>query len=302
MINLLRKNIGTIIAIFGFFILCIITFGDIGTIATDIYWQNVRENIMSISFMSIGLSLVQLVVKQGISEQALQKGINTENTKNKYDEHKNKIFSCNDRMIYLPYFLQVYNARNTSILRRDFLVNNGYSTEQNLLQSGKKHLIREYNKIRVNIIPSKIRWSTTEVVHNKDGHIQTLKEYRIKRLAFAFMKSVIFMLGMTLFAQGLFFETSGEPLWQKFVKLGGYIFVIIISSVFDVTKEYEKGAFGIPNELDEVNEIWDEFKAWKIPDWAIKEVNIMIEKEVVNEERADVRTNIQTKQEEIKTV
>lgn len=287
MINLLRKNIGTIIAIFGFFILCIITFGDIGTIATDVYWQNVKNNLMSISFMSIGLSLVQLTVKQGISEQALQKGMNTEITKSKYEEHKNKISSCNDRMVYLPYFLQIYNSRNTAVLKKDFLINNGYSTEKNLIISGKKRLIRAYNKIRVNIIPSKIKWSTTNVVYNKHGHIQTLKEYRTRRLMLAFIKSIFFMLGMTLFTRGLFFESSGEPLWQKFVKLAGYVFVIIISSILDVTKEYEKGAFGIPNELDEVNEIWEEFKNWKIPDWVINEVNCIneIKKEEVENER-----------------
>lgn len=297
MINILRKNIGTVVAIFGFFILCIITFGDIGTIATDAYWKNVYENLMSISFMSIGLSLVQLVVKQGISEQALQKGINTEITRAKYEEHKQKILSCNDRMIYLPYFLQVYNARNTKILRQDFLVNNSFSTEQALYQSARKTLIKKYEKIKVNMMPSKIKWSTTEIVYNKQGHIQTLKEYRTKRLILAFVKSVVFMLGMTLFAQGLFFETSGEPIWQKFVKLGGYVFVIIISSIFDVTKEYEKGAFGIPNELDEVNEIWNEFYHWKIPDDIKKEVE-----DEQKSERNDSRTDIQEQQEKIENI
>ena len=40
--NTLRKNIGTIIAILGFVLLCIMTFGDLGELASEAYWRNVK--------------------------------------------------------------------------------------------------------------------------------------------------------------------------------------------------------------------------------------------------------------------
>lgn len=43
-------------------------------------------------------------------------------------------------------------------------------------------------------------------------------------------------------------------------------------TIFDVTKNYEKGAFCVPNELDEVNNIWKEFELWVIPEDVKSEV------------------------------
>ena len=34
----------------------------------------------------------------------------------------------------------------------------------------------------------------------------------------------------------------------------------------------KKGAIGVPNELEEVNSIWEEFEKWDIPEWVIEEV------------------------------
>ena len=56
---------------------------------------------------------VQISIKQGISEQALSKGLNTDNTTNKYTEHKDVIKRCQPKQIYLPYFLVLRNIRET---------------------------------------------------------------------------------------------------------------------------------------------------------------------------------------------
>ena len=105
-IKTIRQNIGVIIAAFGFFLLCIITFGDLGDFMTDEYWKNVKNNLMAIGYMSIALTMIQTVIKQGIAEQALQKGLNTKNTADKYGEHKLLVKSCNDRIVFMTYFLQ----------------------------------------------------------------------------------------------------------------------------------------------------------------------------------------------------
>ena len=75
-IKTIRKNMGVIVAALGFFLLCIITFGDLGDFMTEEYWRNVRDNLMAIGYMSIALTLIQTVIRQGIAEQALQKGLN----------------------------------------------------------------------------------------------------------------------------------------------------------------------------------------------------------------------------------
>ena len=62
------------------------------------------------------------------------------------------------------------------------------------------------------------------------------------------------------------------PIMQKVVKLVSYFLTIAFSVVFDVCKNYEKGAFGVPNELEEVNSVWEEFRDWIVPDWVVKEV------------------------------
>ena len=173
-VNLLRKNIGTIIAILGFALLCIVTFGDLGEILAEEYWLNVRNNLTSIGFMTIGLTLIQVSIKQGLAEQALQRGLNTERTTEKYEEHKIIIKANNDKLIYLPYFLQIYNKRHTKLKKQEFLINNNFTAESLLYASGKKNLIRKYERIRVNVTAGSIKWSTVDIVYNKEGRIITL--------------------------------------------------------------------------------------------------------------------------------
>lgn len=296
-INILRKNIGTIVAVIGFILLSIITFGDLGEIMTQQYWENVRNNLTSIGFMSISLTMVQTVVKQGLSEQALQRGLNTEKTASKYEEHRKLITDCNGSILYLPYFLQIYNDRHTLLRKREFLANNGFTSEKNFYEIAKKSQIRKYEKIRTCLTVSNIKWATTDVVYDKNGRIQTLDEYRRKRIAKGIILALIFMIGATLITQGLFFnENNSQPLWQKFVKLASYVLTIAITSFLNIMKDYEKGAFGVPNELEEINEVWKEFKVWVIPDWVKKEVEeinnksqeVKNEKEKGSNERRDI--------------
>ena len=73
------------------------------------------------------------------------------------------------------------------------------------------------------------------------------------------------MFGMTLIARGLFMEIEKINWLAQLLQLVVYILTIAITAIFDVIKNYEKGAFGVPNELDEINTIWLEFLAWPIP-------------------------------------
>jgi len=296
MIKLLRKNIGTIIAGLGFALLCILTFGDIGDILSADYWKNVSQNITSIGFMTVSLTMIQVSIKQGIGEQALSKGLNTQLTQDKYEEHRNLIRDANDKMIYMSYFLQDYNKRHTALKKLEFLVNNNFSSEESLMKSGKKSLIKKYKKTRVYLTLSRIKWATTDVCYNKYGQIITLAEHRSKRTIRAITLGLFFMVGATLLTRGLFFNQSDVPLGEKFVKLFTYVLTIAITSLPIILKEYEKGAFGVPNDLEELNNIWTEFKNWPVPEWVKKEV-----KEISNEKegkRSYSRTDIQEQQEE----
>lgn len=304
--NLLRKNIGTIIAALGFILLCIITLGDLGEILAEEYWASVWDNLTAISFVSIGLTVIQTAIKQGLAEQALQRGLNTEHTATKYDEHRKVIKDNNERMIYLPYFLQIYNKRHTKLRKQEFLINNGYSSEKALRASGQEKLLKEYDNIVVLLTVADIKWATVNVVRDKQGKILTLDRHRQNRLRSSILASLAAMIGVTFLTGGLFFSPGTEPLWQKFVKLFTYCIAIAIGSVFTVIKEYEKGAFGIPNDLDEINQIWYEFKSWEIPRWVLKDVEKLnqeeSEKEVVtdvqNKRTVDQRRDISSEQKE----
>ena len=301
--NILRKNIGFIITFIGFTLLCIITFGDLGEIVTDDYWRNVGDNLTSISFITIGLTLIQFSIRQGLAEQALQRGLNTEKTTEKYEAHKSIILECNDKIIYLPYFLQIYNKRHTSLRKQEYLINNNYCSEDSLLKSGNRRAIETYQKINVNITAASIKWSTVEVIYDKNGRIITLDEYRKRRIRHSIIASFASMIGVTFLAGGLFFSPSTEPFWQKLVKLFTYIMAIAMGSIFTVVKEYEKGAFGVPNELDEINQIWQQFKDWTIPEWVLTAVNKTYENSEVDNEsetRIDGRADLSTEQEESK--
>ena len=150
-ISILRKNIGTIISAFGFIILCILTFGNVYEILTEEYWWNVWRNITSIGIMSISLTTVQVTIKQGLAEQALQRGLNTEETRKKYEEHKGIITANVSRLIYMPYFLQTYNRRQTGLKRQEFLISNGFKSEEELMTSGKPKQKKLYKKINIQL-------------------------------------------------------------------------------------------------------------------------------------------------------
>lgn len=313
-IKTIRKNIGVIVAAFGFFLLCIITFGDLGDFMTEEYWHNVRDNLMAIGYMSIALTLIQTVIRQGIAEQALQKGLNTDETSKKYAEHRALIQSCTERLIYMPYFLQIYNDRQTKMRKREFLVANNFTSEKLLYASNKQRLIKKYERIRTYVTVSSIKWATTEIVYDKRGRIVSLSTYKHNQWINAVITSLLMMIAVSFLTKGLFFDTSEAiPLWQKFVKLCTYIVAIALGSVLGIVKNYEKGAFSVPNELSEINEIWQEFKTWPIPEWVIKEIEEANEepKEVENERRnkaekgkeaANSGTDIQKQQEESKDI
>ena len=304
-IKVLRRNVGTIIAAFGFILLTILTFGDIGDILSKEYWENVKNNLTSIGYMTVALTALQVVIKQGISEQALQKGMNTEKTSAKYEEHRALIASVQDKMIYIPYFLQIYNDRHTALRKRDFLLNNNFASERMLYASKKKKLIKLYNNIHTHMTVSGIKWATTEITYTKEGRIETLQEHRTKRAVRGIVTALIMMIAVVFITDGLFFRASGQPLWQKFVKLLSYVVSIIIGSIMPILREYEKGAFGIPNELDELNEIWREFKAWEVPSWVINEIaEIDEQREIKNDARKECtysRGDIQTFKKEDKS-
>ena len=228
--------------------------------------------------------------------------MNTERTTQKYEEHRTLIGKCQERLLYLPYFLQIRNERETNLKRREFLMNNGFTSEKKLYESGTKKLIKKYESIRVHLTTNSIKWTTTTVKYDKQGNIETLQKHRVNRALKGTIMAAISMLATTLITDGLFFQPSDQPMWQKFVRLLSYIITIAISSVMSVVSEYEKGAFGIPNELDDVNEIWHEFENWEIPEWVLREVeDTNMPKEVDNERRKETaygRANIQKEQEQ----
>lgn len=287
LITTLRRNVGVLVAMLGFTLLCILTFGNLGELASEEYWHNVWQNFTSIGFMSVSLTLVQTSIRQGLAEQALQRGLNTEKTQEKYFEHRELIKAATDRLVYLPYFLQNYNLRHTQFAKREFLVNNNFSSEETLRRSGNKKLNRIYDHIIIHVTPSRIKWATTDVIYNKHGQIISLQEHRRKRITSAVLSSLVFMIGVTFVTRGLFFTPSDEPFVHKLVRLLSYVVAIGISSLLAMIKEYEKGAFGIPNELDEINEIWHEFARWEIPQSVIDEVKNINTTEVVNDGHRD---------------
>ena len=268
----LRKYIGAISAAIGTILLIILTYGDMGELFTDKYWANVGGNITSIGALSIGLIMIQVFIKQGLCEQALSAGLNTDKTSGKFGEHKELLKKNREKSMYLPYFLSMRNKRETKIKKREFLSTNDFTSERALMVSGNKKLIREYKAIKVDITSSSIRWSTTDIVYNKNGRIEKLEEYRRNRAIKGVVSGIFFMFATTLIAGGLFLDAADIPFWQKTIKLFTYLISIAISVIPEVLKNYEKGAFSVPNELDEINNIWREFEAWQVPDWVEKEV------------------------------
>ena len=291
----LRKNIGLIVSIIGVVLLVILTFGDMGELFTDKYWENVGGNLSSISALTIGLVMIQTTIKQGVSEQALSAGLNKQETKDKYDEHKKVRKECREKEIYLPYFLDLRNRRETKRKKREFLIDNNFTSEKKLFASENKRLINKYNQIQINITADSIKWSTTEIVFKKNGQIEKLDAHRKKRAVKGFLTGIAWMLGATLITGGLFLDTADIPFVQKVIKLFSYFLTIAFSVVFDICREYEKGAFGVPNELEEVNGIWEEFKQWEVPDWVEKEVeaNNLPEEIEYSQPKQDVQSQLE---------
>jgi hypothetical protein len=291
----LRKNIGLIVSIIGVVLLVILTFGDMGELFTEKYWENVGGNLSSISALTIGLVMIQTTIKQGVSEQALSAGLNKQETKDKYDEHKKVRKECREKEIYLPYFLDLRNRRETKRKKREFLIDNNFTSEKKLFASGNNRLINKYNQIQINITADSIKWSTTEIVFKKNGQIEKLDAHRKKRAVKGFLTGIAWMLGATLITGGLFLDTADIPLVQKVIKLFSYFLTIAFSVVFDICREYEKGAFGVPNELEEVNGIWEEFKQWEVPDWVEKEVeaNNLPEDIEYSQPKQDVQSQVE---------
>lgn len=275
LIQKVRGQIGTIIAFFGFGLLTILTFGNIAEIGSTEYWLNVKEGLTSIGIMTVSLTLIQVSVKQGLSEQALRAGLNQEETTKKYQEHKALIDKCQERMLYLPYFLRSYNARHTAIRKGEFLVNNNYTCEKMLYENGTKKQIKIYENIKTDISAKNIKWATSEIQVDKYGRIIPLSEHRKKRTLNAVVVSLISMAASTLLVRGLFLSASTDSIGQKFIKLATYLITIMAGSILPIIKEYEKGAFSVPNELAELNEIWHEFYNWTIPQSVLDEIKQM---------------------------
>ena len=176
------------------------------------------------------------------------------------------------------------NKRETRRRKREFLVDNNFTNEKMLRASGKTRLIKAYDTIQTNITVDSIKWSTTEIIYNKNGRIEKLETYRKKRLVKGLITGFVFMIATTFITGGLFLDTADIPFWQKVVKLVTYLIVISLSVIFDIGKNYEKGAFGVPNELEEINSIWEEFASWEIPSWVKKEVEENEKQENIEEQ------------------
>lgn len=279
----IRKNVGFIISGVGIVLLVILTFGDMGELLTEEYWKNVGGNLSSIGALTIGLVLIQTSIKQGVSEQALSAGLNTENTKAKYEAHRDIVKKNFEKQVYLPYFLTFRNERETKRKKREFLIDNGFSSEAGLRKSNNKRLIKLYEKIQVNNTVDSIKWSTTEIVYDKNGRIEKLETYRRKRAIWGVFWGLVWMIAAAFITGGLFLDAYQIPFWQKLIKLITYLITIAMSVIFDIGKNYEKGAFGVPNELEEVNSIWREFQAWEVPAWVIAEVESEGQERIIEE-------------------
>ena len=300
MIQFLRRNVGTIIASIGFLLLTILTFGNIMEIMTDEYWQNVKANLTAIGFTTISLTMIQVTIKQGLGEQALQRGLNAPQAEAAYTSHRDLVHSCIEKTRYLPYFLLAYNKRETLLAQRNFLCANGYTCEEALLTSTDKNMIRTYKKIRIQIRAKDIHWSASEIKYDKLGRIETLAEHRIKRASIGAVSALVSMIALTFLTRGIFFESSGTSLGEKFLRLGMYVLSIALTSILPVLREYEKGAFGVPAELEDINKIWLEFKEWPVPTWVVEEVENMIQKGDTHEteESTNCRRDLQEEQKE----
>lgn len=336
MIRFLRNNIGTITACLGMILLVILTYGEIGELFTEQYWKNVGGNLTSIGALAIGLSLTQWAIKQGITEQALQTGLNKKRfltiidndgaekiktddkgnplidplcTPAKYEEHRELLLKNREREVYLVYFLAIYNKLETERRKLEFLVENKFSSEKALYayrprwwQFKNKRFIKQYRKIRTNITCDSLKWSTTEIQYDKAGKIRKLDWFRRKRAMRGLIFSALTMIGVAFIAGGLFTDMAEISLWQKTVKLFTYIFVMALTVIFGIIKNYEKGAFGVANELTEVNNLWYEFSKWTPTEEVERKVKILRGEISEEPETIDERTDIQEQPKESKIV
>jgi hypothetical protein len=266
MIKKIRENIGIIISCFGFFLLTILIFGDVTQIHTRGYWVEVYQNLVGYTLFSFAVTLLQVAIKQGIGEQALRTGINSPETITAITEHRKLIKGLKHKESYLPFFLEVYNERETKCRRNRFLYENLYKTEIELLDSKKKRIIKKYLRIRTAMRVSDLRWVTNEIKFDKFGRFETLTIHRKARLIFGLITAVVLSVFMLLISDKLFPNITAENIGQKIFKLFIYVVVIGFNEVFiDAPKEYEYGKYTIPVLLENINNIWLEFEQWKIP-------------------------------------
>jgi hypothetical protein len=251
-------------------------------------------------------------VKQGIKEQALSKGLNTDETIKAYNDHKAIRGRAREKELYLVYFLSERNARQTKYKRREFLGYNNFTTEELFMKNASPKMKRKYLRICVLLREQDIKWASTGVVYDKYGRIEKLVEHRRKRLIKDIVLSLLLTVVMTIFVSELIATFTFDNWVTKMIDLFTYGLVIAITSILGVSGEYEHGRFTIPNNLEEINNIWEEFIRWSIPQWCIDEVEKEkvdmqeIKEEVAEngkrEESIDGGTDIQEQQAEVEMV
>ena len=126
-----------------------------------------------------------------------------------------------------------------------------------------------------------------------------MPEYRLRRARSGIVKAFLIFAGTTLITTGLVAENLQTSLLDKLIQLGVYVLVIAASVIFDVGKNYEKGAFGVPNELAAVNGIWAEFEKWTIPQWVIEEIENESKEVVKDEQRTETKKKKQLTPQQI---
>ena len=268
----LKKNIGAIVAGISFFIIIILTYCNILEINTARYRANVWSNLINISLMSAALTFIQVAVRQGICEQFLTSGMNTENTIAKYGEHKEVLERLKFKNIFMPFFLRERNARMTRIKKSEYLASqtdksgNIFLREADFYARAKKSKVRKYNSLRVCWTPDDLRWTSTQIEYDKENRIIKLPKHRIIRARNGILTAIASMLVIILIAKNLFDDFTWNNFSQQTVQIVLYAITIAITTLFPAAAEYEYGKFTMPNILDEINLVLFEFENWNIPD------------------------------------
>jgi hypothetical protein len=273
MIEKIRKNIGSIVSLLGFLAFSILIYGGLSDIDGAHYWVNVYNNLTQIGLNSIAATLLQVLIKQGLAEQALQKGINTEDTILKYEEHRDIRQRLFAKEKYLPYFLIEKNERETKHAKQEFIVNKGFKNEKHFYETASPRVIKKYDKIMIKWRASSIKWTSAKIEYDKFGRIITLPEHRQHRALKGVIYSAFFMILLTFLARDLFVSFDWSKFWVKTILLFGYAIVMAATVTFDLISEYEYGKFAVAVSLEEINKIWLEFERWEVPEQVLDEVH-----------------------------